>query len=217
MPSTDPPSHLATFLAVHGLDGRWLRFTTASWLGVFLFGAVALPWRYPSEVLGTVIATGLVIGLLLPAVAFARLLDEGPAHLVLTASRRLASTRMLWSLLLIACQAGIATLAAAGMSATPPLLVVADAVLLTAAAVLSVALFGLAAGWLLPLILVSVFTAPGVVPWNANILYLHTLAPVTAGVAAATSTIAAAAYTAFGSVGLWTRHRGSWKTPDQDT
>ncbi len=81
-------------LRVHGLNRRWATWSTATWLSVYLFGAVALPLRYPAELLGEVVATGLVVGLILPAVAVSRLLDEGPAFQVLTAARPMLTSRL---------------------------------------------------------------------------------------------------------------------------
>ncbi len=207
-------------LRVHGLNRRWATWSTATWLSVYLFGAVALPLRYPAELLGEVVATGLVVGLILPAVAVSRLLDEGPAFQVLTAARPMLTSRLGWSSAVLVGQTAVAALVASGMSTTPQLLVVADALLLTAAAALSVALFGSSLAWLLPLLLVSVFTAPDVVPWSVNVLYRHSLAPVTFGVAAAVSVAAVATYAFTGSVGLWSRWRGTWRDaadPAQDS
>jgi hypothetical protein len=195
--------------AARGLTRRWAAVIAAAWLSVLLFAAITLPMKYPQELHGRIIDSGLVVGLTIPVAAMARTLDEGAPHLVKTASRALARNRASWAGGMLAATATLA----AGLSAllpVPAVLMVADSLLLAAVAVLGAGLVGGDVAWVPPLVLAGVASAPGVVPLSVNVLYHHDQAGLTLLIAIVTAVTGVAVYARRGSVGPERRGR-AWR------
>lgn len=184
--------------AAHGVTVRWLIGICAAWCAVTLFDLVTVPLLHPQEAHDQMIDTGIVVGLVLPVVMGARLLDEGPAHLTRTASRRLGLARFGWAIAVTGASIGAATVVAAVVPVSSPL-VITDAALLMGASTLGAAIVGARLAWIFPFATVAVFSAPGVVPWEDNLLYRASTADDTGWVALGIVLCGLAAYTYRGS------------------
>lgn len=184
--------------AAHGLTWRWAGMSLTSWAAVSLFAAITVPIKYPYEAIGTVVDSGVVVGLLVPIAVSGTILFEGPADLVRLAARDLALPRAA----LLACVYAM-TCAAAGVTAVlaslPVAVVVVDALLLVALLAVGVSLLGVGLGWLLPGACAFAFSAPGLVPWDLNVLYRRDVSATYLAIVAIALLIGTIAYALRGS------------------
>jgi len=184
-------SRACDVLAARGMTVRWWLTWVASWAAVSGFAGVAVPIEYPYQAHFDFVPSAVVVGIVAPIAVGAIALGEGPSDLVAGHSRRLGMVRL-------AAVTGFAAVgiagswSLAGLVDLPASLVCEDAVLLTGLATVGVAVGSPRLGWVLPLTCVLVFSAPGLIPWQANVLYrlelqsvrlVVDLAAVTAGVA----------------------------------
>jgi hypothetical protein len=191
----------AAIAAAHRFSWRGAVALVASWVALAVAAKVSLPLQYPYQALDEMISTGIVVGLILPISVSVIVLDEGPAHLVAGAARRL-----IWSRALSAGAYAVVTLLGAVSAASAVNvdfdLLVGDAMFLSATALIGVSALGLRLGWILPTAVALVASAPGLIPWQANLLYRHGyadhLAPVTVGLLA----VGAVGHLCVGSGGL---------------
>ena len=147
-----------------------MSYIILAWIALAGFTYVSLPLKYPYQASTQMIDSGVVVGLVLPLAVMSRLLDEGPSHLVTTASRRLATARLAWA---AAFTLGTFVASTATYLATPVpySLFVSDALFLSALTVLGTSLLDSAAGWTLPLCAALIGSGPSLIPWQANLLY----------------------------------------------
>lgn len=193
--STGPSCKPARCPGAPFLSGEWRAILAArgvgllsaagllvSWLSVALAAGIALPFTLSGGSREEVIETSVVMALLVPILVSAQVLDERPAALVLTAGRRLHLHRLAWALAYVThagCGAYVVTLVAP----VPGALVVVDALLLAAGVGLGVSYLGPTRGWIPTVLAVAAASAPGMLPWQVNILYVTLLLPGTAAAA----------------------------------
>jgi hypothetical protein len=157
--------------AHHLRDWRWCVAGVAAWIAAALSSWVTIPLMYPYEDPRTFVTTGAVAGLIVPLAVCGIVLDEGPPALLASAGRTLALWRVGWAVGYIA---GMSALAWVESRFILPISIgtfVADALFVASAAVCGVGLVGLRGGWLLPAVVIAVFSVPGLVPWTWNWIY----------------------------------------------
>ncbi|WP_418058483.1 hypothetical protein [Pimelobacter simplex] len=161
---------ISAWAAAHGLSWRWGGGVVASWAAVSLFAAITVPLKYPYEAIGTVVDSGVIVGLIVPIAVSGTVLFEGPRDLVRLSARSLAPPRipLLAAVYAVTCLAAGVT---AWAAALPVAVVVVDAMLLAALLAVGVSLLGVGLGWILPGLCTFVFSAPGLIPWDYNVLY----------------------------------------------
>ncbi|WP_224273665.1 hypothetical protein [Nocardioides lacusdianchii] len=173
VPTTAPRRHyrmVSAWAAAHALTWRWCGAVLVAWAAVSLFAAITVPIKYPYEALGTVVDSGVIAGIVIPVIVSCTVLYEGPRDLIGSAARRLIVPR-------IALVSGIYVLTSAAAVVTaviaslPVVIVTVDAMLFVALCALGVSLLGVGLGWLLPVVFAFVFSAPGLVPWEYNVIY----------------------------------------------
>lgn len=170
-------------------------------MALAVFGLVTLPLKFPFEAQRELVDSGVIVGLVLPLVVMSRILDEGPHQLVVGASRALARARLCW----VGGYAGAVAVGSATawwIAPVPFSLFAADALFLAAVTVLGVGTLGSRLGWILPLASALVASAPGLVPWQANLLYRQGHAAILLLIAAIVATAGSAGYARFGSLGV---------------
>lgn len=189
--------------ASRGVSCRYVLSLSGCWLALAAYLAMGLPLFYPYQIHEGVVDSGVVVGLVLPICVASRLLEEAAPFLARTASRSLSSDRSLWSLVFVGSTAFAAMLVALG-TPVPFELFVADAMLLSALAVLGSGFVGGSATWVAPFVFAITLTIPGLVPLKWNLLYNQQAAASTFLVAAIALGPALAVYTRRGSNG-WVR------------
>ena len=168
---------ISAWAAAHSLTWRWAAAVVLSWASVSLFASITVPIKYPYEALGTVIDSGVIVGLTVPIAVSGVVLFEGPRELIRGSARSLFVAR-------VALLAGVyvttlvAALATAVASSLPVAIVVVNSLLLVALLAVGVSLLGVGLGWILPLVCTFVFSAPGLVPWDYNVLYQRDVSSV---------------------------------------
>lgn len=187
----------------HGLTAAWAAGCLAAWIGTILVAAVSVPLKYPYEAAGTIIDSASVVGLLVPVAVVGLCLREGPRHLVLGAARPLWPQRLA---LALACStavfAGAWTLAL--LADLPTTVVLLDAQLYFALLLVSTSLWGVALGWVTPLALALLMSAPGLIPWQWNFLYNQDVTLERWAAVAAVLAVGLSAYAWRGSVERFT-------------
>jgi hypothetical protein len=177
----------AAVLAAHRASWRSALALIVSWVALAGAARVSLPLQYPYQALDQMISTGVVVGVVLPVGVSVLVLDEGSQQLVAGASRRLARSRAMALGAYLAVTLLGASSAATAVSVDSGLFV-GDAVFLSACALLGVSALGIRLGWLFPAAAALIASAPGLIPWQANLLYRHgyadDLMPYTAGLLA---------------------------------
>ncbi|MGL5824418.1 MAG: hypothetical protein ACRCYU_06215 [Nocardioides sp.] len=192
---------LGDVLATRGLSPRWWGSLVAAWLAVAVFARVSLPLKFPFDAQDKMIDSGVVVGLVVPIAVMTQLLDEGSPQLVAGAARRLRRSRWLMA-------GGYVALAAVGglvvglLAPAPRLLVLGDALLLAGLSVFGAGLLGARLAWLVPLSVTMVVSAPGLVPWSANLPYRTESACEVLMIALVVAGAGLATYGRFGAYGV---------------
>ncbi|MGL5823951.1 MAG: hypothetical protein ACRCYU_03805 [Nocardioides sp.] len=197
---------IGIWLAGHRIAVAWLSLVAVSWGVVTSFALITLPLQFPYEAAGQFVNSGVVVGLVVPVAITAGLLEEGPAQLLAGAARELAAYRVATGVVFLVLVVLLASLAALPRW-VPSGLVIGDSACYAALTLLGTGVVGLGRGWLLPLGAAMIASAPGVIPWQVNYLYLaghgDDLAPVTA----VTALLGLVVYARCGSAGLWGARR----------
>lgn len=184
--------------AVHGITIRWCGSVVAAWLGVSLFAAVTVPIKYPFEAVGTVVDSGVIVGLVVPIAVMGTVLHEGPRDLVAAAARSLLLPRLALLGALYTTVA-VASLIAALLASLPVVIVIVNSLLLAALLTIAVSFIGVGLGWILPVACTFVFSAPGLIPWDYNAMYRRDVSGAYVGVLVTSLVIGAVAYATRGS------------------
>lgn len=166
-----------------------------------MFSLVSLPLKFPFEAQREMVDSGVIVGLVLPLVVIARVLDEGPPQLMVGASRALGPARLGW-VCGYAVMVAVGSAAAWWLAPVPFSLFTADALFLAAVTVLGVGTLGSRLGWLLPLAIALAASAPGLIPWQANLLYREGQAGALLLITAIVAAIGCAGHVRFGSLGM---------------
>ncbi len=184
---------------VHGVTAAWTAGCLAAWIGTILVAAVSVPLKFPYEVAGTIIDSASVVGLLVPVAVVGLCLREGPRHLVLGAARPLWPQRLA---LALACTSAVCAGAWAltVLANLPTAVILLDAQLYVGLLLVSTSLGGVTLGWVTPLALTLVMSAPGLIPWQWNFLYNQDVTLERWAAVAAVLAVGLAAYAWRGSV-----------------
>lgn len=179
---------IASRLEVHGVDRRFAALTLGAFVAFGSSSQLSALWLFPNEQNGTYVDSLSIAGVLVPTAVLSQVLAEGLPSVAITARRRLAGDRAAWA----AGYAVVLVCGVAGVSAAvklPWAHMACVAVLLAGLSLTSVVYAGVRLGWVAPSIFVAAFSAPGVVPFDYNMLYRVTtegilaVASVTVGAA----------------------------------
>lgn len=189
---------ISAWAAAHGLTWRWGGAVLLSWAAVSLFAAITIPVKYPYEAAGTVIDSGVIVGMIVPVSITGTVLFEGPPYMVRAAAQDLLTPRLVL-LVGVYTLTSLAALVTAIIASLPLAIVVVDAMLLVSLLVLGVSMIGVGLGWIVPAFCTLVFSAPGLVPWNYNALYHRSVSDLYIAVVVGVSGLGMAAYSLAGS------------------
>lgn len=167
------------------------------WLCPMAVVGLGVPLRRDGSDLPAEINSFAVLAFVIPVAALLRLLDEGPNGLVRTRRRGLALLRVVVAAVTILLTGALALVIAAVVS-LPSRHVVALAIAQSAMGVAASTVIGSSRGWLVPGALTLLATAPGLVPWPANLVYNAQQTTALARLAGLLSVVAVAAYGRWG-------------------
>lgn len=189
--------------AGRGLSIRWVVYIGLAWFALAVISNARLPFRFPFAEHDDMIDSAVVVGLVLPLSVMARMLDEGAPHLVAGASRRLVEARCAWAVAFL-CVTSLGAVGAWLVSPVPFDLFMSDALFFGFAMVLGVGLLGSRLGWLVPTTITFLASAPGIVPWQANLLYREDMTSTLLLFVAIVGFAAMVAYVRNGGFGVFT-------------
>lgn len=192
---------LRAWLLAHNIDRRWLLAVSVSWIALLLFASITVPLKYPYEARGQVFDSGVVIGLLVPLAFMNLALHEGPPDLIRSAARRLALVRLsvTTGYLLTAVMSALIMAWAVSL---PTALVVSDTLLLGAVNIGGNSMLGPRLGWIPAAATAFTMSAPGLVPFKANLLYNRDVSLTFIAIVAVAIAVAIASYCRAGALGF---------------
>jgi len=183
------------------LERRWWAAWAFSWLVLVAASAVTIPFMYPYDLAEDFIDSGVVVGLCLPILVAARILREGPVEQVLTAARPLWGWRLGAGFVFTTATVAVAAVAGLAIPVNHVQLVL-DSFVLVGAGLTSAGVLGARGTWVGPVTLVTVSSAPGLLPLQYNLLYRVTAHQELALCGVALLLLGGVGYARWGSIGV---------------
>lgn len=140
------------------------------WMLVALTTGFSLPYRLEVPAGEQVLDSAAVAALLVPIALSGAALNEGPHHLVVGGSRELTETRLLLVVILLLANM-LSGLLLAAVTPLPSAPYLRDIAILWGAHVAAMCTVGPTAAWTFPVVVLAIFSLPGVVPLHANLLF----------------------------------------------